>query len=155
MNSTIKQRYSAARMAYTNPSQHRKFSSFGHTHNLATSIMFSVLPNTEQVILATMGSDIHKLIGPKIVSFFPERASRSEDDYRSIEAMIYMGGSHMPRPWTISSVRANSPRSLPRQEPSVEANVCYKGHLLDTQHGHPKACALAVWISSWIRRHQS
>ncbi|KAF5705393.1 hypothetical protein FGLOB1_8059 [Fusarium globosum] len=85
-------------MAYTNPSQHHKFSSFGHTHNLVTSIMFSVLLNTEQVILATMGSDIHKLIGPKIVSFFPERASRSEDDYRSIAAMIYMGGSHMPRP---------------------------------------------------------
>lgn len=60
--------------------------------------MSSVLPNTDQVILATMGSDIQKLIGPKIVNFFPERASRSEDDYRDIEAMIYIGGSHMPRP---------------------------------------------------------
>ncbi|PNP76848.1 hypothetical protein FNYG_09738 [Fusarium nygamai] len=44
-----------------------------------------------------MGSDIDKLIGPKIVSFFPERAPRCEDDYRRIEAMIYIG-SHMPRP---------------------------------------------------------
>ncbi|KAF5707493.1 hypothetical protein FMUND_11060 [Fusarium mundagurra] len=59
--------------------------------------MFSVLPNTEQVILATMGSDIDKLIGPKIVSFFPERAPKCEDDYRRIEAMIYIE-SHMPRP---------------------------------------------------------
>ncbi|KAF5613018.1 uncharacterized protein FSUBG_1248 [Fusarium subglutinans] len=59
--------------------------------------MFSVLPNTEQVILATMGSDIDKLIGPQIVSFFPERALRCEDDYRRTEAMISIG-SHMPRP---------------------------------------------------------
>ncbi|KAF4421285.1 hypothetical protein FACUT_10973 [Fusarium acutatum] len=44
-----------------------------------------------------MGSDIDKLIGPKIVSFFPERAPRCEDDYRRIEAMIYIG-PHMPRP---------------------------------------------------------
>ncbi|KAG5753617.1 hypothetical protein H9Q72_003896 [Fusarium xylarioides] len=59
--------------------------------------MFSVLPNTEQVILATMDSYINKLIGPKIVSFFPERALGCEDDYRRIEALIYIA-SHMPRP---------------------------------------------------------
>ncbi|KAF5619323.1 hypothetical protein F52700_11836 [Fusarium sp. NRRL 52700] len=59
--------------------------------------MFSVLPNTEEVILAIMGSDIDKLIGPKIVSFLPERALRCEDDYRRMEAMIYIA-SHIPRP---------------------------------------------------------
>ncbi|KAL7757874.1 hypothetical protein ACKLNR_012401 [Fusarium oxysporum f. sp. zingiberi] len=43
-----------------------------------------------------MGSDIDKLIGPKTVSFFPERAPRCEDDYRRTEAMIYIK-PHMPR----------------------------------------------------------
>jgi len=77
-------------------SQRRKFNSFEYTHNLATSIMSSVQPNKEGVILATMGSDIDKLIGPKTVSFFPERAPRCQDDYYRIEAMIYIK-PHMPR----------------------------------------------------------
>ncbi|KAH7200016.1 hypothetical protein DER44DRAFT_872715 [Fusarium oxysporum] len=58
--------------------------------------MSSVQPNKEGVIFATMGSDIDKLIGPKTVSFFPERAPRCEDDYRRTEAMIYIK-PHMPR----------------------------------------------------------
>ncbi|KAH7168906.1 hypothetical protein DER46DRAFT_698505 [Fusarium sp. MPI-SDFR-AT-0072] len=59
--------------------------------------MSSVQPNKEGVILVTMGSDIDKLIGPKIVSFFPERALRCEDDYRRTEAMVYIK-PYMPRP---------------------------------------------------------